>query len=277
MRVTAKLELPERRVCKALEVQRSVMRYRPEPNARRAELIKRMHQLAVANPRFGYRRVTVLLQEEGWRVNRKRVLRLWQKEGLKVQRKQKKRRRLGTSEGGTQRRRAARPNEVWSYDFVFDQTEDGRRLKVLPILDEFTRECLTMVVGRNLTAADVVEALAGVVRERGGPAHLRSENGPEFIADAVKAWLSREGIKTLYIEPGSPWQNAYSESFNSRLRDELLNREVFTSLKQARVLLAEHRRAYNNDRPHSSLGYVAPAVFAARCQAAGSAPPANSG
>ena len=154
---------------------------------------------------------------------------------------------------------------MWSYDFVFDQTADGRPLKVLPVVDGYTRECLAMVVGRSLTAADVVRTLAGLVAERGGPAYLRSDNGPEFIATAVKRWLARMGVGTLYIEPGSPWENAYSESFNSRLRDELLNREVFGSLREAEVILAEHRRAYNHDRPHSSLGYVAPAVFASRC------------
>ncbi len=264
-RVRAALKVSQRRACQALGLHRSRIRYEPAADAGRAALVKRMRELAVANPRYGYRRIAALLRAEGRRVNVKRVLRLWRAEGLKVPRRQRKRRRLGSSEGGTQRRRAGRRNEVWSYDFVFDQTADGRPLKVLPVVDEYTRECLAMVVGRSLTAADVVRTLARLVAERGGPAYLRSDNGPEFIAAAVKGWLAKMGVATLYIEPGSPWENAYSESFNSRLRDELLNRELFGSLREAEVILAEHRRAYNHDRPHSSLGYVGPAVFASRC------------
>jgi putative transposase len=257
-----------------------VVRYAARAGDFRAALVRRMHELARAHPRFGYRRITALLRAEGWRVNRKRVLRQWRKEGLKVRRKQRKRRRLGTSAGGTQRRRAGRMNEVWSYDFVFDQTADGRRLKILPIVDESTRECLVMLVGRRLTARDVIEAVSRAARARGMPGYLRSDNGPEFIAAAVREWLAEEKTQTLYIEPGSPWENAYSESFNSRLRDELLDREMFVSLKEAQVLLAEHRRSYNRDRPHSSLGYVAPAVFAARCATAEVArlpPPSHTG
>jgi putative transposase len=255
----------ERRACRALGVNRSVVRYRPKASAGREALVARMHELARAHPRYGYRRVWALLVREGWRVNRKRVHRLWRREGLKVPQKQRKRRRLGSSANGSQRRRAGRVNEVWSYDFVMDQTADGRRLKILPVVDEYTRECLALVVARRLTAADVVGVLTGLFAERGRPAYLRSDNGPEFVATAVKTWLARSGVQTLYIEPGSPWENAYSESFNSRLTDEVLDREVFASVKEAAVLLSEYRRAYNVDRPHSSLGYVAPAVFAARC------------
>jgi putative transposase len=224
-----------------------------------------MHELAKQNPRYGYRRVAALLRAEGWRVNNKRVRRLWRREGLKIPRKGRKKRRLGHSGNGCTRRRAARMNEVWSYDFIFDQTADGRRLKILPIVDEFTRECLVMLVGRRLTAQDVIKALAKAAQVRGMPEHLRSDNGPEFIAEAVKVWLTKEGTATLYIEPGSPWENAYSESFNSRLRDELLNGELFSSEREAVVLLEQWRRAYNEERPHSSLGYVAPAVFARQC------------
>jgi transposase InsO family protein len=230
-----------------------------------------MHELARRHPRYGYRRVAALLRQEGWRVNTKRVHRLWRREGLKVPQKQRKRRRLGTSANGCTRRRAERADEVWSYDFVLDQTADGRRLKVLPIVDEYTRECLALVVARRITARDVVAVLARLFRERGRPAHLRSDNGPEFIAGAVKEWVAKSGVGTLYIEPGSPWENAYSESFNSRLTDEVLDREVFSSLPEAQVLLAEYRRQYNEERPHSSLGYVAPAVFAAACRQADSA------
>jgi putative transposase len=270
--VRRELGVSERRACRALGVHRSGVRYRAKASPQRDALVRRMHELARKHPRYGYRRVAALLRREGWRVNTKRVHRLWRREGLKVPQKQRKRRRLGTSANGCARRRAGRPDEVWSYDFVLDQTADGRRLKVLPVVDEYTRECLALVVARRLTARDVVAVLARLFRERGVPGHLRSDNGPEFIAAAVKGWLAVSGVGTLYIEPGSPWENAYSESFNSRLADELLDREVFASLKEARVLLEGYRRQYNAERPHSSLGYVAPAVFAARCRPADSAP-----
>jgi putative transposase len=269
--VRRRLKVSERRACRALGVHRSTVRYRAKASPQRVELVQQMHALARKHPRYGYRRVAALLRREGWRVNVKRVHRLWRREGLKVPQRQRKRRRLGTNGNGCARRRAGRPDEVWSYDFVFDQTADGRRLKVLPVVDEYTRECLALVVGRRLTAADVVAVLARLFRERGAPAFLRSDNGPEFIAAAVRGWLAASGVGTLYIEPGSPWENAYSESFNSRLTDELLDREVFASLREAQVLLEEYRREYNAERPHSSLGYVAPAVFAVQCLRAGAA------
>lgn len=259
------LGLSQRRVCKALGVARSVVRYQAQRPQKDRELVRRMRELATQHPRFGYRRVAALLRADGWRANTKRVQRLWRREGLKVPGKVGKKRRLGHDGNGCTRRRAARVNEVWSYDFVFDQTADGRRLKILPVVDEYTRECLVMLVGRRLTARDVIAALAEAARGRGMPEHLRSDNGPEFIATAVRRWLAEVGTRTLYIEPGSPWENAYSESFNSRLRDEVLNGELFASEKEAAVLLERHRRAYNEERPHSSLGYVAPAVFARRC------------
>jgi putative transposase len=230
-----------------------------------------MIELAREHPRYGYRRITALLRREGWSVNRKRVHRLWRQAGLKVPQVQRKRRRLGSSDNSCTRRRSERPNHVWSYDFVLDQTADGRRLKVLPIVDEYTRECLTIEVERSLTAEDVVSTLEYLFEVRGEPEHIRSDNGPEFIAEAVKGWLARRGAKTLYIAPGSPWENAYSETFNSRLRDELLDREVFESLKEAKVLLEDHRLDYNHRRPHSSLGYRTPAEFAAACQRPASA------
>jgi putative transposase len=259
------MHLSQRRVCKALGVPRSLVRYRARLPGKDGELIGRMRELAKEHPRYGYRRVAALLRVEGWRANDKRVRRLWRREGLKIPKKVKKKRRLGHDGNGCTRRRATRANEVWSYDFLFDQTADGRRLKILPIVDEYTRECLVMLVARRLTARDVIGALARAAVQRGMPDHLRSDNGPEFIAQEVKQWLAEAGTATLYIEPGSPWENAYSESFNSRLRDELLNGELFSSLKEAAVLLDQHRKAYNEERPHSSLGYVAPAVFARQC------------
>jgi transposase InsO family protein len=264
-RVCKALAVSQRRACKALGVARSVVRYRVRSPDKDKELLGRMRELARKHPRFGYRRVAALLRGGGYEVNDKRVQRLWRREGLKVPRKVRKKRRLGHDGNGCTRRRAQQINEVWSYDFVFDTTAVGRLLKILPIVDEYTRECRVMLVGRRLTARDVIRALEQAARGRGMPEHLRSDNGPEFIATAVRRWLAEVGTRTLYIEPGSPWENAYSESFNSRLRDELLNGELFTSEKEAAVLLEQHRRAYNEERPHSALGYVAPAVFARQC------------
>ncbi len=218
------------------------------------------------HPRYGYRRITALLRVEGWRVNRKRVGRIWRLEGLRVATKQRKRRRLGSQDGTVTRRYASARNEVWSYDFVMDQTEDGRRLKMLPVVDEYTRECLGIEVARSLTAGDVIAVLAKLFTTHGAPRYLRCDNGPEFIAGAVKNWLTQSGVETLYIEPGSPWQNAYSESFNSRFRDELLDREVFTSLMEAQFLVEAYRREYNTERPHISLGYQTPAAFVIAAQ-----------
>ena len=237
---------------------------------RELELSQRRACKVVGQSRAGYRAACGQLRQEGLRVNPKRVQRLWREEGLKVPRKQCKKRRLGTSANGSQRRVAGRPNEVWSYDFVSDQTSEGRRLKYLCVVDEFTRECLALAVRRSFRAKEV---LAGLIAQRGAPAHLRSDNGPEFVAAAVQAWLKEQGVGPLYIAPGSPWENASVESFNSRVRDEHLNREEFASLLEAQVLGAGWRRDYNEARPHSSLGYLAPAVFAARWRAPVGAPP----
>jgi putative transposase len=229
-----------------------------------------MVALSRENPRYGYRRVWALLRREGFEVNKKRVHRLWREEGLKVPDKQHKRRRLlGDSENGGTRRRAGHRDQVWSYDFVIDRTEDGRRLKMMPIVDEYSRECLTIEVQRSITAEDVVRTLAALFERRGEPSFIRSDNGPEFIAKAVKHWLEVSGVKTLYIEPGSPWENAYSETFISRFGDELLKREAFTNLlEEAKVLVEEYRNHYNCERPHSALGYRTPAEFGASCELA---------
>jgi transposase InsO family protein len=248
------------------------VRYEGRTGDEERRLVERLWFLSRAHPRYGYRRVTALLRAEGWRVNRKRVQRLWREHGLKVPQKQRKRRRLGCSANGAARRRAERRNQVWSYDFVEDRTADGRRLKLLPIVDEFTRECLTIEVERSLTAQEVVGTLQYLFELRGAPEFLRSDNGPEFIAQAVRSWLSATGVGTLYIEPGSPWQNAYSESFNSRLRDELLNREVFETLAEAKVLTEDYRLEYNHRRPHSALGYRTPAAYAATSAEGGARP-----
>lgn len=257
----------QRRACKVVKQPRSTNRYIPKGCVEEERLKKRLKEISDAEPRSGYRMAAKHLRREGWKINDKRVQRLWREEGLKVPQKQRKKRRLGKSENSSQRQRASAPNEVWSYDFVMDQTSDGRRLKMLCVLDEYTRECLVIHVARNIVALDVIEVLKALVTERGVPKHLRSDNGPEFIATTVRRWLESQGIATLYIEPGSPWENAYCESFNGRLRDGLLNREEFASEMEAKVLSAEWRRNYNERRPHSAFGDLTPSEFAARWRA----------
>ena len=221
-----------------------------------------MLALVRKHPRYGYRRIWALLRAEGWQVNRKRVYRLWRRQGLKVPRKQRKRRRLGSSANACHRRRAEYRGHVWCWDFIHDRTADGRPLKWLSVVDEYTRECLVLEARRGMTAAAAVHVLAALVRRRGAPRHVRSDNGPEFIARAIRAWLAREAVGPLYIAPGAPWENGYAESFHSRLRDELLNAEEFGSLLEARVLADQWRHEYNHERPHSALGYRTPAAFA---------------
>jgi transposase InsO family protein len=209
--------------------------------------------------RYGYRRITALLRAEGWPVNAKRVARIWRCEGLKVPRRQPKRGRLWLTGGSCIRLRPRWPGHVWAYDFVQDRTRDGRKFRMLTVIDEFSRECLAIEVARRLTADDVLQVLADLFVERGPPDHIRSDNGPEFAARAVRAWLGQVGVKTLFIEPGSPWENGYNESFNGKLRDELLDREIFCTLQEAKVLIERWRRHYNTVRPHSALGYRPPA------------------
>lgn len=267
-----KLQVSQRRACKVISQPRSTQRYACTRPAKDAVLVEQLRQYAVEHPRRGYRMAAAQLRREGMTANNKRVARLWRQEGLRVPQRQHKRRRRGHGGNSTQRRSATRINEVWSYDFVFDQTADGRRLKWLAICDEFTRESVALEVERRMEAKDVVRVLAAAVAQRGtAPKFIRSDNGPEFIAKAVREWVTQRGLQTLYIEPGSPWQNAYIESFNGRLRDELLNREIFGTLREAKVLGKEYRQAYNEQRLHSSLGYQPPAEFARRCLSADSA------
>jgi transposase InsO family protein len=236
-------------------------------------LLERIVKLASDYGRYGYRRVTALLREEGWRVNHKRVERLWRQEGLKVPQKQPKRKRLWLADGSCIRLRPAYQNHVWSYDFVADRTSDGRAMRMLTLIDEHTRECLAIDVARSLKSEDVLERLSDLFVRRGVPAYLRSDNGSEFTATKVREWLSRVGVKTLFIEPGSPWENGYIESFNGKLRDELLAREQFDTLLEAKVLIERWRRQYNTVRPHSSLGYRAPAPEAIQPASFASATP----
>ena len=236
-------------------MQRYAARRRPDEEALAAEIVG----LASAYGRYGYRRVTALLRQAGWRANAKRVERIWRREGLKVPRRQPKRGRLWLNDGSCVRLRPERPDHVWAYDFVQDRTHDGKVLRMLVVVDEFTRECLAIRVERRLGSDEVLEVLAELFVSRGLPEHIRSDNGPEFVAGAVREWLGRLGIGTLFIEPGSPWENGYCESFNGKLRDELLDREVFRSLGEAQVLIEAWRRHYNTVRPHSALGYRPPA------------------
>ena len=261
------LSVSERRACKVLDQPRSTQRRRPITADKDQVLIERMKELSGQNPRYGYRRVWANLRREGWRVNRKRVQRLWQHAGLRVKAVQPRRRRIGSGENGCTVRRAEQPNHVWSYDFLLDRTEDGRQLKLMPVVDEYTRECLAIEVDRSITSTEVLGMLSRLMDEHGVPGYIRSDNGPEFIAGAIKSWLAQAGVGTLYIEPGSPWQNGYSETFNSRFRDELLDREIFTSLIEAKVVVEEHRQHYNRRRPHSALGYKTPTEFAELCRA----------
>jgi putative transposase len=257
----------ERRACKVLDQPRSCQRYAAKPRDDEAALVKRMLELVRERPRFGYRRIAALLRAESWAASATRIYRLWRREGLKVPEKKRKRRRLGRSENGCHRRCAEFKDHVWCWDFVFDRTTNGSTLKWLSIVDEFTRECLCLKVDRSITSEDVIDTLAELFAMRGVPKHIRSDNGPEFIARAIQRWTQQLEIETLYIEPGSPWENGYAESFHSRLRDEFLATEVFESLAAARKLTAAWRDDYNHYRPHSSLGYIAPTEFAARCTA----------
>jgi len=222
-------------------------------------LVESIVALAGQYGRYGYRRITALLQNEGWRVNHKRVERIWRQEGLKVPSKQPKRGRLWLTDGSCIRLRPKRRNHVWSYDMAMIRTTDGRALRILVIIDEFTRECLSMYAARRIRHNEVLDQLYELFLKRGTPEHIRSDNAPEFTAKAVRKWLANLGVKTLYIEPGSPWENGYVESFIGKFRDELLNGEIFDTLLEARVVMELWRREYNRYRPHSSLGYKPPA------------------
>jgi transposase InsO family protein len=222
-------------------------------------LTGRIVELAAVYGRYGTPRITALLRQEGWRVNHKRTERIWREAGLKVPQKQPKRGRLWLNDGSCIRLRPQRKDHVWAYDFVSDRTHNGVPLKMLTVVDEFTRECLAIDVARKLSSDDVLERLAWLMATRGVPEHIRSDNGPEFAAKTVRNWLAKVGTRTSFIEPGSPWENGYVESFNGKLRDELLDREIFYSLEEAKVLIEMWRRHYNQVRPHSSLGYKPPA------------------
>ncbi len=255
--------MSQRRACRALGQPRRTQRYEPKRRGDEGKLTGRMLELVRVYPRYGYRRIWAMLRSGGWRVNRKRIWRLWKLNGLKVPKKQHKKRRLGSGGNGVVRQRAMHKDHVWAWDFIYDRSEDGGGLKWLSIVDEYTRECLALEVARSMSAADVVDVLIELTQARGVPKHIRSDNGPEFIARTIRSWLDRSKIGSLYIEPGSPWQNGYAESFHARLRDELLNAEVFANVAEARRMALRWRLEYNHRRPHSALKYQTPAAFAA--------------
>ncbi len=264
-----RLGYSERSICGAIGQGRSTQRYENKVGEEEKRLIGDMHKLAMRRPRYGYRRITVLLRKDRWRVNAKRIHRLWKQEGLQIRKKARKRRRLGTGANACHRKKPMHKDHVWSYDFVSDRTEKGGRLRMLSVVDEFTRECLTIEVARKFKGKDVVKILKELFAIRGRPKHIRSDNGPELASKAVRRWLERSGVGTLFIEPGSPWENGYIESFNGKLRDECLNGELFLCLAEAKYIVDRWRLDYNHHRPHSRLDWMTPAAFAATCPVKG--------
>ena len=261
--VCDRLGVSERWACRVVGQHRSTQRYEPKLAGDDAGLRARLREISRERPRWGYRRAHHRLREEGWEVNRKRVQRLWREEGLRVPMRRRKRRRLGDSTVPAQRLRAERPNQVWALDFQHDQTADGRVIRLLNVVDEFTREALEMLVERSIDADKTVATLERLVVERGAPEHLRMDNGSELTAHALQDWCRFSKTGTAYIDPGSPWQNPYVESFHSRVRDELLDVEEFSCLAEARVVIGDWREDYNHRRPHSALGMRTPAAFGA--------------
>jgi putative transposase len=259
--------MSERRACQLVNQPRGTQRYRPTQRDDEDALTLAVIELASQYGRYGYRRIAALLQRAGWRVGKDRIERIWRREGLKVPQKQKARSRLWLNDGSCVRLRPERANHVWSYDFVSTFTHDGRTVRMLNLIDEYTRECLAIRPRRRLNSRHVIEVLADAMVQHGIPEHIRSDNGPEFVAKDLRKWLQNTGVKTLYIEPGSPWENGYCESFNSKLRDEFLNGEIFYSLKEVQVLAERWRIHYNTARPHSSLGHKPPAPAARLAEA----------
>lgn len=253
----------QRKACDLLGVSRTTVRYRARPRVGDEALRQKIRVLAHHHRRFGYRRIAVMLnRDEDTQVNVKRVHRLWKEEALGLKRRRPKRRFYGPK--GAMVNKAERPNHVWTYDFVEDRTARGGKLKLLCVVDEFTRQCHAIRVEKRMGSQHVIETLERLFAIHGRPGHLRSDNGPEFIAHAVQHWLAAHGAQTIYIEPGSPWQNAYIESFNDKLRNECLNQEVFANGQEARVVIETWRCDYNEQRPHSSLGYLTPDEFNTR-------------
>ena len=246
--------MSERHACRLLGQSRGTQRYEPMRRADEDRLTAAVVALASEYGRYGYKKIAAMLQRSGWQAGRDRVERIWRSEGLKVPQKQRPRRRLWLNDGSCIRLRPERANHVWSYDFVNARTHDGRLLRILALIDEYTRECLALRVARRLNSQDVIETLSEVMLWRGIPEHIRSDNGPEFVARQLRDWLQGLGTSPLYIEPGSPWENGYCESFNGKLREECLNGEIFYSLKEARIVIEQWRQQYNRVRPHARVG-----------------------
>jgi len=262
----------ERRACRIVGISRCAVRYRPRPRPEDEQaLTDEIKTLAGRRKRYGYRRITALLRRKGFKVNHKRVHRIWKEEGLALRRRRKKRRRVGPK--AEMIHKAEHPNHVWSYDFIEDRTERGGRLKMLAVMDEHTRESFVIRVEKSLDSGQVIETLMDLFEEHGVPEYIRSDNGPEFIAYALQKWLEQSGCQTIYIEPGSPWENSYIESFFGKFRDECLNMEVFRNGREARLVVENWRKEYNELRPHSSLGYLTPAEYAARAVSSSRATP----
>lgn len=262
MRFLVERGVSERRACTLVAANRATVQY--QARARTDDgLAGRLAVLAQQHPRYGYRRVWALLRREGWVVNRKRVHRLWRTAQLQVPKRRRRRRHAGVSAAGAAPTQATHPGHVWTYDFVHDACLNGTKLKVLPVVDEFTRECLAIAVATGLPAERVICVLDRLFAVHGPPQFLRSDNGPEFVAQAIQGWLALRQAATLYIDPGCPWQNGFGESFNGTLRDECLNMQTFASVAEARIQVERFRRSYNEERPHSRLGYRTPVEFKA--------------
>ena len=257
--VRTRLGHSERRICNALGIRRSSVRYVSQPREDESALTAALTRLASQYGRYGYRRIHALLRAEGWQVSHSRVWRIWRLEGLKVPHKQPKRSRLWLNDGSCIRLSPQHRNHVWSWDFVFDRTQDGRVLKLMVVIDEYTRRCLAIHVARRIRSKEALQVFADLIIRHGTPEYIRSDNGPEMVAKNLRGWLQRIGTQTAYITPGSPWENGYCESFNGKLRDELLNGELFYTLKEAEVIIEHWRNHYNTRRPHSALGYRPPA------------------
>jgi putative transposase len=263
-----RFRVSQRRASRALDLARSSLRYAPVVSDERSALARRIEALSAIHPRFGYRRIRVMLDREGWSVNKKTVRRHWRQLGLKLagfRAKPKPRRPHGQDANACHLRPSRGKDDVWTWDFLFDRTSDGRSIKWLSLIDEYTRECLALEARRGMVAEEIQVILADVASRRGGPPHrIRSDNGPEFAAEAVRSWLEATGSGALYVAPASPWQNGYAESFHSKLRDEFLNLEDFESQAQAQALGTLWKEEYNTERPHSSLAYETPSEYAAR-------------
>ena len=259
--LVAERDYSERRACQLVGISRSGARYTPKPQPEETEFKQQIRQLAHQHPNYGYRRITVILRREGSCVNHKRVQRIWQLEGLQLSRRKPRKRRCGPR--GKVIHKAQYRNHVWSYDFLEEHTVRGKRIRILAVIDEFTRECLALLVDRSITSDKVVDLLDWLFLVYGTPQHLRSDNGPELVAHNVQDWLAERGCQTIFISPGSPWENAYIESFNGKFRKECVDRYLFYTLEETRSIIEDWREEYNNYRPHSSLDYLPPSAFAA--------------